>query len=162
MSKRDAFELAIKLFAIFLIIRAIEVLPSICMSLATYNSNHVIHPYLYIASPVSLAFIYLFFAIVFFTQSNTIISFLCNSPTTNINSEIAKSEEGNITLWIKIVGLYYFVMSSGSLVSHILQLGSDSFYWWTPVFTKTFILGLSLCFIFRTSKVVDIIYKYSK
>jgi len=162
LSKRDIYEVAIKLLAIYFAITAIEAIPPLGMALATYNSEHVVNPYLYIGSPASLTVIYLFFAVLFFKKSNFIVGMLCGPTAIKSNSEIEKLERGNLSLWIKVIGLYYFVMSSGSLVSHISQLGNRGYYWWTPVITKALILCLSLWFIFRTSSVKNIMEKYSK
>ena len=162
MSKRDVYEVSIKLLSLYLVISAIETIPSLGMALATYNSDHVANPFLYIGSPTSLVVIYLFFAVLFFKKSDLIVDFFCSSSTIDNNSENEKPADENLSLWVKVIGLYYFVMSSGSLASHLSQLGNPGYYWWTPVITKALILCLSLWFIFRTSNVLNIMEKYSR
>lgn len=157
MNKRDTLEVGLKLLGAYCIILTITTLPVSAIYITTQIKGSESVRTLYIVLSSLQPIFFLFLGIVLFKKGNTFADHIINNRTVS-----SQTFEGttNITVWIRLIGLYLAATSLGGLFHSIaltLISRGQTLYDFLRISSDAVTIFIGLYFIFKGEKVAPFI-----
>jgi hypothetical protein len=163
MTKRDAIEIGTKLFGLYCLMTAIITIP---VALMAFSTKHP-WPLTSIILSCTIPILYFVLAMLFLSKGSMIVSLLTGESPAEVPLETREAHgDSLLSLWVVIIGLYYFVSSSTSVISQVIwvflafrdsySVSPDSYHV-SRLVAQILTLGMSLIFIFKSGRVVELI-----
>jgi len=163
MTKRDTLELVIKAFGVWLMAMFVRTIPMTIIQFTLDTSEFIANRPAYLALNVMHSLLYLVVACVFLFKSRTIVALVVQEDLPSTVSRGPSPAYAQLSFWIVLIGLYYFVSSAGDLLNHVVKLCFEGRHY-APGHVVQFMTRdlipsavtflLSLCFIFK-GKVIE-------
>ena len=167
MKKRDVFGIIVKAFALYCIVQFIRSTPAVIGAIVIDQPEFITNRPLYILlmSLYPIAFIAL--AFIFIRYSELIVSFFFKEPDTRADSNAEQNSEKplyeNLSFWIILIGIYYFISATASVLSGLPSLPTKVkegwFFTHDPFLPQALILIMSILCILKSDKIVEMIDK---
>lgn len=171
MKKHEIFEAVIKLIGVYCLVLSLRGIITITMSIISFQENYNIS-FSHAISPILTGIYYfvLFFLSYIFIRRTYLILKILDISTQQDEKE--KTIEalicGQLSFWLRIIGLFYFVSSTPYVVTHLLglilsldlstpqqsQVIADTVQ---PMIVNIVIFTLSLFFIFKNQYIEAIL-----
>ena len=157
MNKRDILEIGVKLFGIYCIISFAGSIPAIGMAINTaFSSKFILSPPIYILMPCLLSAFYLILAVIFLSQGRVIACSLARDEQSDLKREVSElPPHARLSFWIILMGIYYFISSASSLLSHLMafSMTDRGVYFRVEIASNVLVLVLSIALILGSRKI---------
>lgn len=160
MNKRDVFEIAIRMLGLYFLMLFLTSIPALIAafisdtSAVSPNKSAVVVTYIF----NSLSF--LFVGLVLALKGEAISGYFISGDSTFINHQsLGFDTHSVLSVSIKILGLFYFVRSVGTLSNDSLVYFTDGIVIQEYILARLLVLLLSIVFLVRTDRVISLITK---
>ena len=168
MHKRDVFEIMTKLFGLYCIVQFIRSMPATFGAIVIAQPEFITNKFLYIISMSSYPIVFLVLSIIFIFKSGRIAKLFFPKSSTLSDSEHHIADEKpayeKLSFWIVIVGIYYFVSSSATVLAGLptifVKLETGWFLTHDPFLPQALTFIMSLFCVFRSEKIEEFINKH--
>ena len=173
MTKRTIMEVVAIAFGFYCLISLIKSTPSVGMALVMKEPEFITNRLLYALLMSLFPLLNLILAYILLWKTRLIVNFFTSDDTSDdldFSSKPAELSEtqsnfADLSFWIKIIGLYYFVSSVSTVISRLgtlaIKLREGWFWAYDPLLPQAFIFTISLIFIFRSQRVAKFIRRKS-
>ena len=164
MSKKNIFEIGLRLFGIYLLFQVPLALLGIGMAFAHDVSKFFTNIFLYrlvvILSPLFL----LVMSWLLLFRAPSIASFFIKGDEPDKEQPAPSGSIYSLSFWIILIGLFYLVSSSSSFIGELVKFPITVPTWYSvsSILSHALALFFAVTFIFRSNKVVELIKKNSK
>jgi hypothetical protein len=167
MRKHDVFEIITKVFGLYCIVQFIRSAPAVFAAIAVNQPEFVTNVALYIVTISLYPLVFLVLSVIFIFKSDLITQFLCPELGSKVafddHIETERPAYGKLPFWITIIGIYYLISSTASVLSGLPTIFIKMKEGWIlthdPFIPQTLILIMSLACIFKSEKIEEIINK---
>ena len=167
MIRRDVFGIIVKTFALYCIVQFIRSTPAVIGAIVIDQPDFTTNKplYIFLMSLYPIAFMIL--AFIFIRNSESIVNFFYAKTDAGVDSKVElKSEKPsyeNLSFWIILIGIYYFISATASVLSGLPSLPTKVkegwFFTHDPFLPQALILIMSIFCILKSDKIVEIIDK---
>jgi uncharacterized membrane protein required for colicin V production len=165
MSKRDALEIAVKIFALYCVVAFFASIPNAAMAFAADTGNLVTNRALFLFLSCLHPVLYLVLAIVFLSKGQAIAAALASGDSVSAAREEHEKfpPYTQLYFWITVIGLYYLVSASTSLASDLVRVtfAIRNTFWWMGVVSNAMTLAVALIFTLKSKKVAEYVERFS-
>ncbi len=168
MQKRDVFEIITKLFGLYCIVQFIRSMPATFGAIVIDHPEFITNKPLYVIAMSLYPIVFLFLSIIFIFKSERITKLFFPKSFTTGDSEHHLAEEKlayeKLSFWIVIIGIYYFVSSSATVLAGLptifVKLETGWFLTHDPFLPQALTFIMSLFCVFRSEKIEEFINKH--
>lgn len=167
MTKRDVFEIIAKAFGLYCIVQFIRSTPAVIGAIVVNQPDFITNRPLYISLMSLYPLIFLFLSVIFIRKSDAVVNFFFSKTIPNRPSEDLRNDEnppyGKLSFWIVIIGFYYLISSSATVLSGLPAIYAKVKEGWflthDPFLPQALIFIMSLVCILKSEKIEEIIIK---
>jgi len=158
MGKRNIIEIAIRMYALYLLVRVPMTLVGIVSAFAMDYSKLVKNPMLYKAWAIASPLLYFLIAMLLLLKSGDIAVFIVGRHEINGEPE-EKMPYSELSFWIILLGIYFLVTSVSSIVAELVRtpLYVNDNFMWSILISKCVVAVTAYYMIFRSRKVANFI-----
>jgi hypothetical protein len=156
MTKRDVLEVGTKLLGIYCLISAIFALPVAALYITAIKNSDALRPLHIVLSSLQPIF-FLFLGIILLSRGNSFVDRIINTSTPSSQSSQMMID---VTVWIRLIGLYLVAVEIGGLLNKIafsLISRGQSLYDLLAISSHAVTICIGLYFIIRGDKVARLI-----
>lgn len=167
MIKRDVFGIVVKAFALYCIVQFIRSTPAVIGAIVIDQPEFVTNRPLYILLMSLYPIVFIALAFIFIKNSESIVDFFYaksdNEDEMNAESKNAKFSYEGLSFWIIIIGIYYFISATATVLSGLPSLHTKVrevwFFTHDPFLPQTMVLIMSIFCILKSDRIVELIDK---
>ena len=168
MQKSDVFEIITKIFGLYCIVQFIRSMPATFGAIVIDHPEFITNKPLYVISMSLYPIVFLLLAIIFIFKSDQITKLFFPKSVTMSTSEHHFSEEKpayeKLSFWIVIVGFFYLISSTASVLSGLptifIKMKTGWFLTHDPFLPQALTFIMSLFCVFRSEKIEEFINKH--
>ena len=164
MTKKNVFEIGLRLFGLYLLFQVPFAFLGVGMAFAQDTTQFITNVTLYKLVVILTPVTYFIFSFVFLFKAPALTTFFVKNTELDDNqSTHCPSVYKHLPFWVIIIGLFYSISSFSSIIDELIKLpiSSPKWYFWGSILSHTVALLLAFIFIFRSNKVVELMFKYS-
>ena len=165
MTKKTIFETVAKIFGLYCIVQFVRSTPGAIGAILMNNSEFVTNKALYIVLMSLYPLVFLLLSIVFLKKTHLIVK-IFNSESDSKDTETIilsknKSAYNDLSFWIIIIGIFYFISAMSVVLSNMgtfaIKIQEAQLLIHDPLLPQIVILILSLICIFRSEQIAKFI-----
>jgi hypothetical protein len=164
MNKRSIIEIAIRIYALYLIIQVPLLLWGIVSVFSTDISNFVTNPELYRIWAIILPFLYLLISLILLLKAPFISKAMVGKQEDDTRGYGNSLQQSNLSFWITLLGLYFLVTYVSSMIEELIRIPimAVGHYMWSIIVAKGIVVGVAVFMTFRSKRVAELILRKSQ
>ena len=164
MSKRSIIEIAIRIYALYLIIQVPLLLWGVVSVFSTDISKFVTSPELYRIWAIVNPFLYLLISLTLLVKASFISKALVGKQEEDTKGYENNLQQSNLPFWITLLGLYFLVTYISSMIEELtrIPITFGGYYVWSIIVAKGIVIGVAVFMTFRSKRVAELILRKSQ
>ena len=164
MNKRSIIEIAIRIYALYLIIQVPMLLWGIVSVFSMDTPKFIINPELYRIWAIVNPFLYLLISLILLVKAPFISKAIVGKQEEDIKGYENSLQQSNLSFWITLVGLYFLVTYVSSMIEELIRIPimTGNHYMWSIVVAKGIVIGVAGFMTFRSKRVAELILRRSQ
>jgi hypothetical protein len=146
MNKRSIIEIAIRIYALYLITQVPMVLWGIVPVFAMDTSNFVTNPGLYRIWAIVNPFLYLFISLILLIKAPFISNVIVGKQEEDTRGHESSLQQSHLSFWITLLGLYFLITYVFSMIAELVKIPimAGDHYMWSIVVANGIVIGVAV------------------
>ncbi len=164
MNKRSIIEIAIRIYALYLITQVPMMLWGIVSVFSVDTSKFFTDPRLYRIWAIVNPFLYLLISWVLLIKAPWISKAIVGRQEEDAGDYESGLQKSNLSFWITLLGLYFLVTYVSSMIGELITIPIRvrDHYMWSIVIAKGIVIGVGVFMTFRSKRVAELIWRKSQ
>ena len=164
MNKRSIIEIAIRIYALYLIIQVPMLLWGIVSVFSMDTSKFLTNPELYRIWAIVNPFLYLLISLILLVKAPLISKAIVGKQEEDTKGYENSLQQSNLSFWITLVGLYFLVTYVSSIIEELIRIPITvgGHYVWSIIVAKGIVVAVAVFMAFRSKRVAELIWRKSQ
>ena len=164
MNKRSIIEIAIRIYALYLIIQVPMLVWGIVSVFSMDTSKFVTNPELYRIWVIVNPFLYLLISLILLIKAPLISEVIVGKQQEDPRGHESSLQQSNLSFWITLLGVYFLVTYVSSMIEEMVRIPimAGGHYMWSIIVAKGIVIGVAVVMTFRSKRVADLIWRKSQ
>ena len=164
MNKRSIIEIAIRIYALYLIIQVPMLVWGIVSVFSMDTSKFVTNPELYRIWSVVNPFFYLLISLILLVKAPFISKAIVRKQEEDTRGYENNLQQSSLSFWITLLGLYFLVTYVSSMIEELIRIPimAGGHYMWSIIVAKGIVIGVAVFMTFRSKRVAELIWRKSQ
>lgn len=161
MNKKNIVEIVIRIYALYLLVMIPMSIWGIISVFSMDNSQFIKNPALYKFSSIVYPFLYFIISMFLLSKAENIAQFIVGRGESKTKSTEKTLPYTQLSFWITLLGLYFFITSISTLISELIRMSSflDDSFIWSIIISKGIVIIIACYMTFSSQKVESLILK---
>jgi len=161
MTKRHIIEIAIRIYALYLLVQIPMSVWGIGSVFLMDYSQLVKDPLLYKAWAIVSPFLYFLISMFLLLKAENISKFIVGRHEIKTESDERFPPYSELSFWITLLGIYFLVTSISSIIAELIRtpIYVRDNYMWSIIIPKSIMIVAAYYMTFKSQKVADFILK---
>jgi hypothetical protein len=164
MKKRSIIEIAIRIYALYLITQIPMALWGIVSVFSMDTSKFVTNPELYRIWAIANPFLFLLISLILLMKAPFISKAIVGKQVEDTGGHESSLQQLNLSFWITLLGLYFLVTYVSSMIAELIRIPimAADHYMWSIIVANGMVICVAVFMTFRSKKVAELIMKKSQ
>ena len=164
MNRRSIIEIAIRIYALYMITQVPMVLWGIVSVFSIDTSTFVTNPELYRIWAIVNPFLYLLVSLILLTKAPFISKAIAGKQEEDTTVHDSSMKQSNLSFCIMLLGLYFLVTYVSSMISELIKIPimAGGHYMWSIVVANGIVICVAVFMTFRSKRVAEFILRKSQ